>query len=180
MTNWLIPMVRCAPSVDPMTPVTDIVHRIPVRLDVDAAVPAFTKALSHLDTTTTRELDRVGFPTALRELVRLRASQLNGCSYCVDSHSSDALAAGETMQRVMAVSVWRESPFFTDRERAALGFTECVTLASQTKVPAEEYAAVAEHFSPEQVGALLALIVTINAWTTIGVTARPWEPTLRQ
>jgi AhpD family alkylhydroperoxidase len=163
-----------------MTTITDPLHSIPVRLDIDAAVPAFTKALSHLDTTTTRELDRVGFPVALRELVRLRASQLNGCSYCVDSHSSDALTAGESVQRLMAVAVWRESSFFTARERAALAFTECVTLASRTKVPAEEYAAVADHFAPEEVGALLALIVTINAWNTIGVAARPWEPTLRQ
>ena len=163
-----------------MTTITGPVHSIPVRLDIDAAVPAFTKALSHLDTTTTRELDRVGFPVALRELVRLRASQLNGCSYCVDSHSSDALTAGESVQRVMAVSVWRGSPFFSARERAALAFTECVTLASRTKVPAEQYAAVADHFAPEEVGALLALIVTINAWNMIGVTARPWEPTLRQ
>ena len=79
----------------------------------------------------------------------------------------------------MAVSVWRESPFFTARERAALAFTECVILAARTKVPSEEYAAVAEHYSPEEVGALLALIVTINAWNLVGVAARPWEPTLR-
>ena len=152
---------------------------IPIRLDVDATVPAFSKALSHLDTVTRRELDRVGFPAGLRDLVRLLASQLNGCSYCVDCHSADALAGGEAVQRVLAVPVWRESPFFTAHERAALAFTECVTLAAQTKVPAEEFAAVAEYFSPEEVGALLALIVTINAWNTIGVTARPWEPTLR-
>jgi AhpD family alkylhydroperoxidase len=150
-----------------------------VRLDVDSAVPAFSKAMNHLETTTTRELDRVGFPAGLRELVRLRASQLNGCSYCVDTHGADALAASEPMQRVMAVAVWRESTFFTARERAALAFTECVTLAAQTRVPAEEYAALAEHFSPDEAGALLALVVTINAWNAIGVAARPWEPTLR-
>ena len=124
-------------------------------------------------------LHRVGFPAGLRDLVRLLASQLNGCSYCVDSHSADALAGGEAVQRVLAVPVWRESPFFTARERAALAFTECVILAARTKVPSEEYAAVAEHYSPEEVGALLALIVTINAWNLVGVAARPWEPTLR-
>lgn len=162
-----------------MTTTTHPLHSIPVRLDVDAVLPDFSKAMSNLDTTTNRELDRVGFPAGLRELVRLRASQLNGCSYCVDTHAADALAAREPLQRVLAVAVWRESTFFTARQRAALGFTECVTLAAQSRVPAEEYAAVAEHFSPEEVGALLALIVTINAWNAIGIAARPWEPTLR-
>jgi AhpD family alkylhydroperoxidase len=151
---------------------------IPVRLDVEAVVPAFSKAMSRLDRATTQELDRVGLPTGLREFVRLRASQLNGCSYCVDVHGAAAIAAGEPVQRVLAVAVWRESPFFTARERAALAFTESVTLAAQTKVPAEEFAVAAEHFSSDEVGALLALVVTINAWNAIGVAARPWEPTL--
>ena len=99
---------------------TDTLHRIPSRLDVDAAVPTFSKAMSHLDTSATRELDRVGFPAGLRDLVRLRASQLNGCAYCVDMHSTDAATAGESAQRINAVAIWRESPFFTERERAAL------------------------------------------------------------
>lgn len=153
---------------------------IPVRLDVDAVVPAFSEAMSRLDRATTRELDRVGLPASLRELVRLRASQLNGCSYCVDVHGAAAIAEGEPVQRVLAVAVWRESPFFTPRERAALAFTESVTLAAQTKVPATEFASAAEQFSSDELGALLALVVTINAWNAIGVAARPWEPTLPQ
>src|SRR5690606_2748916 len=96
-----------------------------------------------------------------------------------DTHSTEALTAGESLQRALAVAVWRESPFFTAREPAALQFTECVTVAAQTKVPAEEYAAVAGHFPEAEVGALLALIVTINAWNAIGIAARPWEPALR-
>ena len=165
-----------------MTTSTENVQAIPVpvpaRLDVDAVVPAFSKAMNNLDRATARELDRAGLSANLRELVRLRASQLNGCSYCVDVHGAAAIAAGEPVQRVLAVAVWRESAFFTARERAALAFTESVTLAAQTKVPAAEFALVAEQFSTEEVGALLALVVTINAWNAIGVAARPWEPTL--
>src|SRR3954447_22879976 len=113
-------------------------HEIPTRLDLDAAAPSFSKAMSHLDTTATRELDRVGFPRGLRELVRLRASQINGCAYCVDTHAADALGAGESAQRVNAVAIWHESPFFTERERAVLRFTEVVTRIAETRVPTEE------------------------------------------
>ena len=114
---------------------TETLHRIPTRLDVDAAVPAFSRAMSRLDGSATQELDRVGFPQGLRDLVRLRASQINGCAYCVDTHSGDASAAGESAQRVNAVAVWNESPFFTERERAALRFTEVVTRVADTRVP---------------------------------------------
>ena len=155
---------------------SDTRHQIPTRLDVDAAVPAFSRAMSRLDGSATQELDRVGFPQGLRELVRLRASQINGCAYCVDTHSADAAGAGESAQRVNAVAVWNESPFFTERERAALRFTEVVTRVAETHVPAEEYDAVAAHWSPDEVGALLALIVAINAWNAIAVATRAWEP----
>ena len=87
-------------------------------------------------------------------------------------------AAGEPAQRVNAVAIWNESPFFTERERAALAFTESVTLVAQTRVPAEEYDAVAAYWSPDEVGALLALIVAINAWNAIAVATRAWEPEL--
>jgi AhpD family alkylhydroperoxidase len=157
---------------------TESLHKVPARLDVDAAVPAFSKAMSHLDTTTTRELDRVGIPAGLRDLLMLRASQLNGCAYCVDMHSTDAATNGESQQRIHAVSVWGESPFFTEKERAAFAFTETVTRVADTHVPAADYDAVAAHWSDEEVGALLALIVTINAWNGIAVATRAWEPTL--
>jgi len=106
---------------------TETLHPIPTRLDVDATIPAFSRAMSRLDGSATQELDRVGFPRGLRELVRLRASQINGCAYCVDTHAADALGAGESAQRVNAVAIWHESPFFTERERAALEWTEAVT-----------------------------------------------------
>ena len=116
----------------------------------------------------------------LRELVRLRASQINGCAYCVDAHSRDARAAGESEQRVAAVAVWSEAPFFTARERAAFAFTESVTLVADTHVPVEAYEAVAKHYTPDEIGALLALIVTINAWNALSVASRAWAPGRRE
>ena len=149
---------------------------VPVRLDVDLHAPAFSRALSHLDNVTTKELDRTGIDARLAHLLRLRASQLNGCAYCVDMHTKDLRAAGEIDERVTAVPVWAETGFFTPAERAALAFTESVTLCAQTKVPTAVFDDLAGHFSPEQVGALLALVVTINAWNAVGVAARPWQP----
>ena len=149
---------------------------IPVRLDFDAAAPAFSRAMSHLDNAATKELDRVGIEPGLRELVRIRASQLNGCAYCIDMHSKDARKGGESEQRLHGLAAWRETPWFTDRERAALAFTESVTLVADTHVPAGDYAAVAEHFSPDEVGALVSLIVTINAWNALSVSTRAWVP----
>ncbi|MFE4468081.1 carboxymuconolactone decarboxylase family protein [Leifsonia sp. NPDC056824] len=149
---------------------------IPVRLDLDTHAAIFGKAMNHLDNAATRELDRVDFDARLRELIRIRASQLNGCAYCVDTHSRDALAVGETAQRIFALPVWQESMFFTNRERAAIAFTESVTRVASTHVPAEDFEAVAEHFSPDEIGAMLSLIVTINAWNALGAAARPWQP----
>jgi AhpD family alkylhydroperoxidase len=157
---------------------TDTLHPVPTRLDVEGAVPAFGKAMAHLDTTATKELDRVGIPPGLRDLLRLRASQLNGCTYCVDMHSKDAAANGETLQRIHAVAVWAESPFYTEKERAAFAFTESVTRLTETHVPTADYDAVAAHWSPDEVGALLALIVAINGWNMLAVATRAWEPEL--
>ena len=155
-----------------MTTMTDI----PIRLEFDSAVPTFSRALSHLDNAATKELDRVGFDPALRELVRVRASQLNGCAYCIDMHTKDARAVGETEQRLYGLAAWRETPYFSARERAALAFTEAVTLLAGEHVPQAEYDAVAEQFSPDEVGALVALITTINAWNAVSVSTRAWIP----
>ena len=122
----------------------------------------------------------MGFDPGLRDLLRLRAAQINGFAYCVDTHSRDARAAGESEQRVAAVAVWLEAPFFTARERAAFAFTESVTLVADTHVPAEAYEAVAEHYTPDEIGALLALIVTINAWNSLSVASRDWAPKRRE
>ncbi len=147
-----------------------------IRLDFDSHAAGFARAMGHLDHAATKELDRAGIDAKLRELIRVRASQLNGCAYCIDMHTKDARAVGETEQRLYSLPAWAETPYFTRRERAALAFTEAVTLLAADHVPAQAYAAVAAEFSPGEVAALLSLIVTINAWNTIGVTARCWEP----
>jgi AhpD family alkylhydroperoxidase len=148
------------------------------RLDIDTTAPSFSRALTALDTATVRELERAGIEPGLRELVRLRASQLNGCAYCVAEHSRDALAAGEPAGRVAAVAVWRESPFFTARERAALALTDTMTRVSDTHVPDADWREASAHLNPVELGGLVALIVVINAWNTVGVTTRAWAPTL--
>src|SRR5690349_16317020 len=155
---------------------TETHHEIPVRLDFDRHAPAFARALAHLDHAMTKELDRVDLDARLRELVRVRASQLNGCAYCIDMHTKDARAVGETEQRLYALPAWRETPYFSDRERAALSLTEAITLMATDHVPDEAWEAVAEHFGPDELGALVSLIATINAWNALGVSTRAWTP----
>src|SRR5579863_8584174 len=150
--------------------------QVPVRLDFDAHAPAFSRALAHLDNAATKQLDAADFDPKLRDLVRIRASQLNGCAYCIDMHTKDARAAGETEQRIYALPAWRETPFFTARERAALAFTESVTLMAADHVPAKDYAQVAAEYSPDEIAALVSLLVAINAWNTVGVSTRTWVP----
>ena len=129
-----------------------------------------------LDRAATRELDDAGIDPRLRELVRIRASQLNGCAYCIDMHTKDARLIGETEQRIYALSAWRETPFFNNRERAALAFTESVTLMANVHVSDEACAAVAMAYNDREVAALVSLIIVINAWNAAGVATRAWEP----
>src|SRR5579863_311073 len=150
--------------------------QVPVRLDFDAHAPAFARALAHLDNAATKQLDEVNFDHRLRELIRIRASQLNGCAYCIDMHTKDARAIGETEQRIYGLAAWAETPYFTARERAALAFTEAVTLLADTHVPDQAYREVAAEFSEQEIAALVSLIVTINAWNAIGVSTRAWTP----
>ncbi len=155
---------------------TENTSEIPVRLDFDQHAADFSAAMGRLDRAATKQLDKVDFDHRLRELVRIRASQLNGCAYCIDMHTKDARAIGETEQRIYALPAWPEAGFFTDREQAALAFTESVTLCAQTHVPGPDYERVAAHFTPDEVAALLSLIVAINAWNAIGVASRAWQP----
>ena len=150
--------------------------QIPVRLDFDTYAADFSRALGHLDRAATKELDRADVDPKLRELIRIRASQLNGCAYCIDMHTKDARAIGETEQRLYALPAWRETPYFSARERAALAFTESVTLMAGEHVPERDYEAVAAELGPGEVAALVSLIVAINAWNAIGVATRAWEP----
>ena len=155
---------------------TETTPRIPVRLDFETHAASFYRAMAHLDNAATKELDRVEFDPRLRELVRIRASQINGCAYCIDMHTKDARAIGETEQRLYALPAFRETPFFTEKERAALAFTESVTLLAADHVPTEAYESVAAHFTPDEIGALISLIVAINAWNAIAVSTRAWVP----
>jgi AhpD family alkylhydroperoxidase len=111
----------------------------------------------------------VALEPRLRELVRIRASQINGCAFCVDMHSTEALGAGESSRRLFAVSAWREAPFFTPQERAALALTEAMTRLSAHGVPDDVYAAAAEAFDEVELGNLMGAIIAINAWNRVGV-----------
>jgi AhpD family alkylhydroperoxidase len=146
------------------------------RLDFEAHAPRFARAMGELDKAATKELDNANLDPRLRELVRVRASQLNGCAYCVDMHTKDARAIGESEQRLYSLPVWQETPYFSPRERAALAFAESVTLMATGHVPQQDYDAVAAELGPDEVAALVSLVVTINAWNAIGVATRAWRP----
>ncbi len=117
-------------------------------------------------------VDSCGLERPLLELVKLRASQINGCAFCLDMHTKDARALGETEQRLYLLSAWRESPFYNDRERAALEWTEAVTLVSQSHVPDEVYERAKQHFTPVELVNLTAAIVMINSWNRMSVAFR--------
>jgi AhpD family alkylhydroperoxidase len=108
----------------------------------------------------------------LLELVKMRASQLNGCAYCLDMHSKDARARGETEQRLHVLSAWREAPFYSERERAALAWCEALTLLPQTGAPDDVYAELERAFEPEEIVALTLAIVAINGWNRFAVGLR--------
>ena len=109
---------------------------------------------------------------SLLELVKIRASQINGCAHCLDMHTKDARAAGETEQRIYALSAWRETPFYTERERAALEWTEAVTRLAETQVPDEIYQRVAAEFDEDELVALTFAVVVINGWNRLAVSFR--------
>lgn len=109
----------------------------------------------------------------LRELVKMRASQLNSCAFCMDMHTKDARAQGETEQRIYALSAWRETPFFTDRERAALEWTEHLTMIAGHDVPDELYDRIREHFNEDETVKLTLAVVQINAWNRVVKSFRP-------
>ncbi len=105
-----------------------------------------------------------GLESSLLDLIKLRASQINGCAYCVDMHSKDARTGGESEQRLYNLNVWRETPYYTDRERAALAFTEAVTLIADRRIPEDVYEQAQQQFNDQELVKLMIAIVTINAW----------------
>jgi AhpD family alkylhydroperoxidase len=138
------------------------------RLSVPKLAPKAYAAMIHLEHT----VHALGLDPKLYELVKIRASQINGCAFCLDMHTKDARAAGETEQRIYVLPAWREAPFYTAKERAALALTEAITLVSETHVPDEVYAEAAACFEPEEVAALIMAITTINAWNRIAIASR--------
>jgi AhpD family alkylhydroperoxidase len=138
------------------------------RFNYGAVAPGVYDAMeSHERYTETASLERL-----LVLLVQLRASQLNGCAYCIDMHWKDLRAAGETEQRLYGLDAWRESPYYTDRERAALEWTEAVTLISEGRVSDAVYASVHPHFTDTELADLTHTIAAINAWNRLSIAAR--------
>jgi AhpD family alkylhydroperoxidase len=117
-------------------------------------------------------IEEGGLDEKLLHLIELRASQINGCAYCIDMHSKDARAAGDTEQRLYGLNAWRESPYYTDRERAALEWTEAVTLVSSTGVPDSAYEAVRAQFSEKEIAFLTLAVSMINTWNRLNVALR--------
>jgi len=137
----------------------------PDRIDIAKDARDLYRAYAALD----RAVGASALDGDLRNLVSLRASQLNGCAYCVDMHTRDALTAGESERRLFAVGAWRESPLFSDRERSALELTEAVTRLRHDSDLDTPYEAAAEYFAPDELAALLYAIVTINGWNRLAV-----------
>jgi AhpD family alkylhydroperoxidase len=143
-----------------------------VRLAADRLAPHMNRAMSSFDAASRR----TSLEASLLELVRLRASQINGCAYCVDTHSRDAREAGETGRRLYAVAVWRETSVFSERERAALGLTAAMTRLSDRPVSDEVFDSAAKQFTDVELAELVRSITVINAWNRVAVTTRAWAP----
>ena len=139
------------------------------RLNAAKVAPGAYHAMLALETYVKKSS---GLEQSLLELVRMRASQINGCAYCLDMHSKDARANGETEQRLYALNAWRETPFFTDRERAALAWTEAVTLVSQDHVPDSVYAEASQRFTENELVHLTLAVATINTWNRLAISFR--------
>jgi AhpD family alkylhydroperoxidase len=138
------------------------------RIDLMHVAPGVIQAMLGLE----RQVRQAGFDHGLLDLVRMRASQINGCSYCLDMHSKDARANGETEQRLHGLDAWRETPYYSARERAALEWTEALTLVSETRVPDDVYERVREQFSQDELVHLSLAIVSINGWNRLNIAAR--------
>lgn len=135
------------------------------RLDFYKASPGAAKAMLALEAAVTS----LGLEPSLLELVKLRASQINGCAYCVDMHSRDARKHGESERRLYAIAVWREAPFFTERERAALAWTEALTLISETRAPDADYEWLSSQFTERERVDLTLAINAINSWNRLAI-----------
>src|ERR1700760_480880 len=139
-----------------------------LRMNFQQAAPETVKAMMALE----NQIQSSGLEKSLMELVKIRASQINGCAFCINMHTEDARKRGETEQRIYLLNAWRESPLYTDRERAALAWTESVTLIAETRAPDDVYAEVRGQFSDAETVNLTALIGAINAWNRLAIAFR--------
>ena len=134
-------------------------------MKIGKLAPAVYKAMAAFDAS-------IDFDPKLRELVKLRASQLNGCAFCLDMHTTEALAMGEDPRRLGTLAAYDESPFFDEREKAALALTDAVTMIATTHVPDDVYQRAAKHFDDPELAQLILAITAINSWNRIAVSAR--------
>jgi AhpD family alkylhydroperoxidase len=132
-------------------------------------LPKVTQALGSL----TKYVNNTGLDHQMLELVKMRTSQLNGCAYCLDMHSKDARAAGETEQRLYLLDAWRETPLYTERERAALEWAEAITRLVDGEVPDEVFASAREHFSEEELLNLTLVVISTNSYNRLNIAYRP-------
>jgi AhpD family alkylhydroperoxidase len=142
------------------------------RLNPYKAAPEMMKALGALEAT----VQDSGLEISLIDLVKTRASQINGCAYCIHMHTREARGRGESEERLYLLNAWRESPLYSARERAALAWTEAVTLVSQTHVPDSVYEEMRRAFSEAEIVKLTMLVATINAWNRIAISFRSVHP----
>ena len=138
------------------------------RINYSKVTPEGYRAMSGLE----RYVRGSGLEPSLLELVKLRASQINGCAYCIDMHWKDARARGESEQRLYGLMAWRESPYYTERERAALAWTEAVTLIADSHVPDELYEEVRQYFNETELANLTFALVAINGWNRLAISFR--------
>jgi AhpD family alkylhydroperoxidase len=138
------------------------------RINLKNVNPGILHAMLGLE----KEISKGGLDSKLLDLVRMRASQINGCAYCLDMHSKEARAAGETEQRLYGLNAWRETPYYSPRERAALEWTEALTLITEGHVPDDVYERVRGEFSEDELAHLSLAIVAINGWNRLNVAAR--------
>jgi AhpD family alkylhydroperoxidase len=146
----------------------EVKDNMKARFDLMHVSPGVIHAMLGLE----RQVQKGGLDSKLLDLVRMRASQINGCAYCLDMHSKDARANGETEQRLYGLEAWRETPYYSARERAALEWTEALTLVSQTHVADAVYERVREQFSEDELVHLSLAVVAINGWNRLNVAAR--------
>lgn len=138
------------------------------RIDLEKVDPRALRAMFGLET----YVRESGLEPSLALLIKVRASQINGCAYCIDMHTKDARARGETEQRLYMLNAWRESPFYTERERAALEWTEAVTLITEGHVPDEVYERVREQFGEQELVSVTLAVVAINSWNRLAISSR--------